>query len=120
MGTRGCRARGRGPDRCGKVTVIGPARNDMPMQMRHDVTEAGKIDLVRAHQFAHGGFGCGDDIEQVTAFDCGKVGHLSYMLAPDDATKAWKSRALATANADDAAPVILPEDFAARGVAQFA
>jgi len=52
------------PDRIRKINVILPAWNDMPMQMRHYITEAGEVDLVRLNRFAHGGFNRKDHVEQ--------------------------------------------------------
>ena len=35
------------PDWLGKVFVILPAGNDVPMNVRNDIAKAGKVDLVR-------------------------------------------------------------------------
>jgi hypothetical protein len=39
------------------MRVIGKTRNHMPVQMRHQVAERSKIDLVGRHHLAQRGFG---------------------------------------------------------------
>jgi hypothetical protein len=90
------------------------------MQMRYDIAEAGEIDFVRMHQFAHGGFGSGNDVEQMTALRHCKLRHFLHMVTPDDAAEAGEGHAFTTLDTDDATHVTLPEDFATRGFAQFA
>jgi hypothetical protein len=88
--------------------------------MWHDIAEAGKIDLVRLHYLAYRSFGSGQDMLQMQAICAGKIGHLAHMGTPDNAAETRKGLSFGASGADDAAPLVLPEDFAARGVAQFA
>ena len=42
----------RGPDRRREVAVVSKARDHMPVQMRHDIAQAGQVDFVRAQHLA--------------------------------------------------------------------
>ena len=49
-------ADGRGPNRCREVGVVFKAGDNVPMQMGHNIAEAGQIDFGRAEDLAHCGF----------------------------------------------------------------
>ena len=83
------------------------------MEMRHDVAKAGEIDLVGPDGLAHGALDGCDDSEQMAMFGGAQVGQLRDMTLPDDPAEAGKRRALGSADADDAANLILPEEFSA-------
>lgn len=83
------------------------------MEMRHDVAKAGEIDLVGPDGLAHGALDGCDDSEQMTMLDGTQVGHLRDVALPDDPAEAGKRNTLGAADADDAANLILPEEFSA-------
>ncbi len=43
------------------MTIIVPARNDVPVQMRYQITQAGEIDFIWREQFAQGALNGGYD-----------------------------------------------------------
>ncbi len=83
------------------------------MQMRHEVAETGEIDLVWMHDHSHRRFDGMHHGEQMSAFRHRQIAHLGDMGAPDDTTEAGKSLAFRTTDTDDAAELILPEEFSA-------
>ena len=94
------------PYRFRKMAVILPARDDVPMQMRRHVAEAGQIDLVRNKKLANDLFDGEDDAHQGMAYRGFEVAHLSDMSLPDDAAKA---RVMRIVNANDATGRRFPE-----------
>jgi hypothetical protein len=81
--------------------------------MRHDIAEAGEVDLVGLDHGAHGTFDRLHHREQMLALAGRQVGQFRDMRRPDDAAEAGKSSTFVTADADDAANLILPEEFSA-------
>jgi hypothetical protein len=83
----------------GKVAVVAPARDDVPMQMRRHVAEACQIDLVRSKKLANDLFDGEDHAHQGMPGGRFEVAHLADMSLPDDAAKA---RVMRIVNANDA------------------
>lgn len=82
------------------------------MQMRHNIAEAGQIDLVRLYERQHGGFGGGDNVQQMMALGHRQFGHLPYMAMPDHPAITGESQTFSTTDAYNTTPIILPEDRA--------
>ncbi|KQB49241.1 hypothetical protein LD10_13420 [Neisseria meningitidis] len=59
----------------------------MPMQVRHDIAQAGEVNLGRLKHLAHSGFDFVHHFHQFAAFRCRKVGHFGNMLTPNDAAE---------------------------------
>ena len=95
--------------------VMFVARNDMPMQMRGHVAEAGEIDLVRMHHLSYrrfdGKYGC----HEMPSFGSGQIGHLFDMLLPDHKAEAG---VVGIRNQHHTTSFILPEQCAANLIAQ--
>jgi hypothetical protein len=92
------------------------ARNDMPMQMRSQVTEAGEIDFVRPHHFAYHCFDSKYDCHQMYSFGSGKISHFLDVQLPDYSTE---TRIVGILDPHHAASFILPEQCTAHLIAQF-
>jgi hypothetical protein len=91
------------------------ARDDMPMQMRSHVAEAGEIDLVRMYHLSYrrfdGKYGC----HEMPSFGSGQIGHLFDVLLPDHTAEAG---VVGIRNQHHTTSFILPEQFAANLIAQ--
>lgn len=83
------------------------------MEVRHDVAEAGEIDLVGPDGLAHSTLDGCHDSEQMAMFGGVQVGQLRDMALPDDPAEARKRYTLGSADANNAANLILPEEFSA-------
>jgi len=88
------------------MTVAPVARNDVPVQVRNLVAEAGKIDLVRVKQLPHRGFAREHDSHQPLALFRVKFGHLTRMLIEDDAAE---PRIVVRMNTHNAAKIVAPQ-----------
>lgn len=95
--------------------VVFVARNDMPMQMRSHIAEAGEIDLVRMYYLSYrrfdGKYGC----HEMPPFGSGQIGHLFDVLLPDHTAEAW---VVGIRNQHYTTGFILPEQCAANLIAQ--
>lgn len=80
-------AYGRGPNRRGEVGVVFKAGDDVPMQVGHNIAEAGQIDFGRVEDLAHCGFNLIHHFHDFVAFGRGKVGHLGNMVIPNNAAE---------------------------------
>lgn len=93
------------------------ARNDMPMQMRGHIAEAGEIDLVRMYHLSYrrldGKYGRHD----MPLFGSGQIGHFFDVLFPDHTAEAG---VVGIRNQHHTASFILPEQCAANPIAQLA
>ncbi len=111
------RALGGRPDGGGKVAVPVVAGNDVPVQVRHDVAQRGQVDLAGLQLPAQHLFGQRHGVHAVLALGGGEVGKLGHMRVPDDAVEGGKARLV---GADEAQVLALPDQLAARLVAQHA
>ena len=84
----------------------------MPVQVGHDITETGEIDLVGVDAVADDDLDRPEHVEQMQAVGGGKVRHFAHMRLPDDAAETGKGRSLTTADPDNATALILPKDCA--------
>lgn len=82
-GTGMANALRRTPDGCWKMAVIGKPGNDVPVQMGNLVSQAGKIDFVRIHQYAQATLDGKHHPHQVMLLFHQQVAHFGYMRAPD-------------------------------------
>jgi hypothetical protein len=92
------------------------ARNDMPMQMRSHIAEAGEIDLVRMHHLSNRRFDGKYGRHEMFPFVSGQIGHLFDVLPPDHTAEAG---VVGIRNQHYTASLILPEQCAAHLTAQF-
>jgi len=86
--------------------VFQVARDDMPMQVRGEIAQAGKIDLVRIHCLAYRCFDSKYSRHQVCSLGDGQVGHFLDMLPPDHPAE---TGIIGIFNHDHPAVCILPE-----------
>lgn len=95
------------PDRIRKMDIVSKPWDHMPVQMRHLITQRGKIDFFRAHEFTqmllHGEY----HRHEMCTVRLRQVGHFLYMLLPDHAAIAGVIRVI---NQNDSAPVVPPKD----------
>jgi hypothetical protein len=80
------------PDRGWKVAVPVEAGDDMPMKMRHQITERGQIDFFRLELGAQDFFDFGDRIHAGFPTGRRKVRKLGYMRVPYDPVIRRKTR----------------------------
>ena len=71
----------------GKLASFFKAGDDVPMQVGHNIAEAGQIDFGRAEDLAHCGFNLIHHFHNFVAFGRGKVGHLGNMVIPNNAAE---------------------------------
>jgi hypothetical protein len=81
-------AHGRHPDGRREMRVVSVARDDMPVQVRHDIAQTGDVDFRRRHRFAHGQFDLVQGFVEEQAVFLRQVVHLAHVIAPDHAAKA--------------------------------
>lgn len=88
----------------------------MPVQVRYDIAERGEVDLVGAHHVAHGLFGFAHHLHQTAAFYGLQVSHFLDVAMQNHAAEAGVIGRVG--HVDDAAEVVLPEQFFAACFAQ--
>ncbi len=103
-----------GPDRFRIMGIVAVARNDVPVQMGHQVSQAREVDLVRREQIAQAVFDAGDDSHQMSPRRVVEVGELGNVGIPDDAAE---TRELGVGHVQHAALGIGPHDGLCRRVA---
>jgi len=94
------------PDRLGKVAVIEVTGDEMPVQVRDHVAEAGQVDLLGAVAFAQRNLDRHQDVEAVALFGRRQVTHLGDVLVPDQAAVAGVIRIVDT---NHPAACVVPE-----------
>jgi hypothetical protein len=72
------------------MTIIVPARNDVPVQVWHQISQAGEIDLVRREQFTQRALNGSDNAHQMACLSFWQIAHLRHVGLPNDAAKAGK------------------------------
>lgn len=105
------------PDRLREMAIIMPARDDVPMQMRRQVAQAGEIHLVGSEQGTDDSLDCENDVHQRLALGRFEIGHLAHMGGPDNPAKA---RVAGVVDKHDTTGRGRPEDRPTRRGAQFA
>ena len=91
------------------MTIVNPTRDEMPMEMRHDITEAGQIDFVGLEDLAQQGFDLPYNGHEVVPIGAIEVGHFCNMAAPNHPTKSGEDMPLATLiNQNDTHTLITP------------
>jgi len=100
-------ALGASPDRPGKMAIVMPARNDVPVQMRRHVAEAGEIHLVGSEKRAHDLLDGENHIHQGNALARIEIGHLANVGGTHDPAKPG---VIGIIDEHDAAGRRLPED----------
>src|SRR5450759_728521 len=95
--------------------VMFVARNDMPMQMRGHVAEAGEVDLVRMYHLSYRCFDGKYDRHEMPSFGSGKICHFFDVLIPDHTAEAG---VVGIRNQHHTTSFILPEQCAANLIAQ--
>lgn len=98
------------PDRIREMPVIAPARNDMPMHMRHHIAERGEIDFVWCEHIDQCLFDRIDRAHQHITLGRRQLGHFGLVGMPDDARKTGIVR---VSGVDDAKQWPSPQDGAA-------
>ena len=99
------------------MCVIGIAWYHMPVQMRHHVAKAGKIDFLGLHHLAHDMLDLPEHIHQEHAIELVEISDFFYVVAPDDATK---PRIVFISHQHDTKLCALMQHLATRRFAQFA
>ena len=107
----------RSPDRFRKMTVIQPARDDVPVKVRNHVAQTGQIDLVRAKKGADDRFNSENYSHEKFAPVTGQIGHFLHMCRPYDTTK---PRVMRIFNTNHPTIPRRPEKYPSRVAAQFA
>src|SRR6185295_8135156 len=105
----------RRPDRIGKVRIVGEARDHVPVHMRHDVSQACKVDLVGPVELAQRRLAGEHRLHQPVTF--GEVGHFLDVAIDDHAQE---TRIALHGGPHHAAEVVAPDHCAAIGVAELA
>ena len=75
------------PRWAGEMAIVMPARDDVPVQMRRHVAEAGEVHLVRSEKRADDLLDGKNHIHQGMALARIEIGHLANMGSPDDPAK---------------------------------
>ncbi len=99
------------------MTVIAPTRNDVPVHMRNDVAEAGKVDLVRTEERTQGALDAENGFHQPRLLSRIQIRHLSDMTLENYPAK---TRIVGISHANDATEIICPKQVATGRAAQFA
>src|SRR5690242_15595116 len=94
------------PDRLRKMRIVDVARNDVPVEMGHDVAEAREIDLVRLQLLTQHRLYREHYVHEMRTLRFGKIGHFLHVCAPDHAAEPGIARLL---DIDDAQPRVLPQ-----------
>src|SRR3990167_9493636 len=110
-------ASGRPPGQCVAQALVqqGQARDHMPVQVRHHVTERSEVDLGGQDVLAQHLLHHGDGIHAMQARAGVKVGELCHMGIPDHPVERRKARLVGT---DHAQLLAAPDQMATVGVAQ--
>ena len=91
------------------MRIVGESWYHMPVQMRHDIAEAGEIDLFRRKQLAQQSLDRVDDAQQPRTIPLGEVRHFPRVIIQDDPAEAGMIR---IANQHHASEAVVPKDFA--------
>ena len=62
----------------------------MPVQVRHEVSQTGEIDLVRSNEFAYRTFRCEYNVHEVACVGGRKGAHFIHMISAHDTTETRK------------------------------
>ncbi len=82
------------PDGVWKVRVVLPTGNNMPVNMRHNISQACQIDFVWVHQLAQNGFGDTNGLHDRGAMLNRQVGHLGGMRIEDNPAQTGPRRVI--------------------------
>jgi hypothetical protein len=96
------------------MRVVAESWYDMPVQVGRHVAQAGKIDLVRLHQFSNRRFNREYNPDEVRAVAFRKIGHFPDMSVPDHPAK---PRIIRFVHSHDATPFVAPEQLASDAIA---
>lgn len=99
------------------MAIIPVAGNDVPMQMRNNIAQAGEVDLVGGETLSQHLLNGEHHGHHMIAFLCREITHFLDVFMPDHAAKAGVIRIIHQYNA---ALAVLPERFAACVVTEFA
>jgi hypothetical protein len=99
------------------VAVSGEARDHVPVHVRHDVPEAGEVDLVGLEALAQRRFDREHDLHEASALGGVQVGHLARVAAEYHPAEAG---VVGVADEHDAAERVAPEHVAAVLAAELA
>ena len=104
------------PDWFWEMAVVRKTRNDVPVQMRRDITQTGEVDLQRMERFKQSLLHRHDDTHQVIAILLSQVAHFPDMVIPDNATEA---RITWIVYVHDSAKRVLPDQISAAARTKF-
>lgn|SRR5574343_415311 len=76
------------PDRIREMTIIPPARNNMPVYMRNHVSKTGQVDFLWRNKASHNPLNRKDNTHQPRLRCVWKIGHFSHVGGPDYTAKA--------------------------------
>lgn len=99
------------------MRIVAEAGNQMPVQMRHHIAEAGQVDFLGLHHFTQRGFDLTHGAHQGRPVFYRQIGHFLDVCIPDHAAEA---RVIGICNQYDAQLLIAEQDFAAGFFAQLA
>jgi len=105
------------PHRLGKMAIILPPRNDVPVQVRDDIAKTGQIDLVRGKQLPHHRFDSENNLHQIMSSVLRQIAHFTHVICPDHAAKARIER---ITDPNDATVPGLPEECSSGFDTEFA
>jgi hypothetical protein len=92
------------------MSVVLPASNHVPVQVRHHVAETAQIDLLGLRDFAHAALDLPHHMHQMLAVGVVQVGHFSRVTVPDHAQE---GRMIGIARVDHTQPVVAPQPVVA-------
>lgn len=87
------------------MRIVVKARNDMPMQVRREIAQTGKIDLVRRELFTQHRLNRKHHLHTVRAVCGSQISHFRDMRCPDHTAIAWIIRLI---DEHDAAAGVFP------------
>lgn len=90
------------------MAIVVPAGDDMPMQVGHQIAQAGEIDFIRRQLLAQSAFNRLHNTHQMAGFTFCQVAHFCYMGLPDDTAKTGECHAFVTRYPHDAAVPVAP------------
>lgn len=99
-----------------EMRIVSKTRDQVPVQMRHHIAEAGQIDFLRLQNLALRSFYLADHLHQGRAFRYRQIGHFPDVRIPDHAAKAGVIRIV---DQHDAQLRVAEDDFTTRDRAQF-
>ena len=91
------------------MRIVGKSRDDVPVQMRHNIAETGEIDFFRRKQLAQQSLDNIDDAHQPCAIRLGEVRHFLRVVIEDDPAE---SGVIGIAREHHAPKAVVPEHFA--------